>query len=70
MRDAEDVPGGPYKVTDEAIRAALATEYPGGDGLVSQDIGFGMMRIILQNALDRLKGDAPTTGTNVPNEEA
>ena len=43
------------KVTDEMIKAALATEYPGGDGPVSQDIGFGMMRKILQNAFNRLK---------------
>ena len=47
--------GGSMKVTDEMIKAALATEYPGGDGPVSQDIGFGMMRKILQNAFNRLK---------------
>ena len=39
------------EITDEMIRAALATEYPEDDGLVSQDIGFGMMRKILENAL-------------------
>ena len=56
----EDAPEGPRRVTDEMIRAALATELE--DGPISQDIGFGMMRMILENALnrdvrDRLKGD-------------
>ena len=47
----EDAPEGPTKVTDEMIRAALATELE--DGPISQDIGFGMMRMILENALNR-----------------
>jgi len=56
----EDAPGGPWEITDEMIRAALATELE--DGPISQDVGFGMMRIILQNALNRLATKGETDG--------
>ena len=38
-----------WHVTDKMVRAALTTETAEG-GPVSQDIGFGMMRLILENA--------------------
>jgi len=57
----EDIPptdaAQPVEITDEMIRAALATELE--DGPISQDIGFGMMRVILQNAFRAHPEDAP-----------
>ena len=39
-----------WYVTDEMVRAALTTETDEG-GPISQDIGFGMMRSMLEAAL-------------------